>query len=181
MDSNRKWTLVVSIGLGIGSLVFAGRSLVRVVGRWRFSRKSNSLRQILKARLETPMPSTTVITRNAEWDEIYLELSRYHIVLLIWNLSPLSIIFTKSYFDCRDCSAIPILGFDCEWSNFNNKAQPVALIQLASYQGRCALVRVGLMSSIPETLKVTKNPQLFAAVSIVLLYNIEHFSWSQHN
>ena len=58
----------------------------------------------------------------------------------------------RPYF--RHISQVPIVGFDCEWVNFNGKTKPVALIQLSSYQGVCALIRVCCMSSIPVTLEV---------------------------
>ena len=54
----------------------------------------------------------------------------------------------------RDSLEIPIFGFDCEWISLKGKTQPVALIQIASYRGVCALVRVCCLPTIPETLKV---------------------------
>ena len=59
-------------------------------------------------------------------------------------------------FPNRDCQKVPILGLDCEWVTLRGKnmARPVALIQIASYRGVCALVRMCQLPEVPETLKV---------------------------
>ncbi|KAL4231962.1 Exonuclease 3'-5' domain-containing protein 2 [Mactra antiquata] len=48
-------------------------------------------------------------------------------------------------------SVVKALGFDCEWV-FEGSRFPVALIQLATYDGFCVLIRIFLMDDIPETL-----------------------------
>lgn len=138
MNDHRKWPLIsiVSLGIGISTIFIAGRSIARVALRWRFLRKVNVIQKRLKEKLENPFPATTIVTRISEWDEVCS-------VLL------------------RDCAEIPILGFDCEWVNFNGNTQPIALIQLASHQGICALVRVCCLSTLPETLKnILSNPKI---------------------
>lgn len=42
----------------------------------------------------------------------------------------------------RHCKEFPAIGFDCEWVTVNNERRKVALIQLCSSQGLCALIRV---------------------------------------
>ncbi|EFX73459.1 hypothetical protein DAPPUDRAFT_325251 [Daphnia pulex] len=91
---------------------------------------------MLKEKLENPLTATTIVTRISEWDEVYSVLSKH-------------------------CSEVPILGFDCEWSNVDGNTQPIALIQLASHQGVCALVRVCCLSTLPESLKnILTNPKI---------------------
>lgn len=43
-----------------------------------------------------------------------------------------------------------VLGFDCEWVNEG----PVSLLQLATFNGVCALFRIGKIGYIPDKLKV---------------------------
>ena len=77
MDSNRKWTTMVAIGIGVGSLLITGRSLARFVGKWRLSRQSEAFHNALVERLKDPLPSTTIVTRNVEWERVYIELTKY--------------------------------------------------------------------------------------------------------
>lgn len=46
-----------------------------------------------------------------------------------------------------------VLGFDCEWVNDG----PVALLQLATFNGVCALFRIGKIGFIPFKLKVYRR------------------------
>lgn len=55
----------------------------------------------------------------------------------------------------RHIKEVPILGFDCEWVSTNGKAEPIALIQLSSYRGECALIRVSHMPVLPQSLVVS--------------------------
>ncbi|XP_056623772.1 exonuclease 3'-5' domain-containing protein 2 isoform X2 [Triplophysa dalaica] len=41
-----------------------------------------------------------------------------------------------------DLSSYPVLGLDCEWVSFKGKASAVSLLQLATFSGRCVLVRL---------------------------------------
>jgi len=139
MSDERKWTFVkfVSIGVGLGSLILAGQSASRLLNKWRITRQARYLQDDLKSRLKVPLPMTTVVSRHLEWETIYQTLF-------------------------QDISRIPIVGFDCEWVNFNGKTKPVAMIQLASYRGVCALVRVCCMSTIPPTLRdILSDPGIF--------------------
>lgn len=141
---------IVSIGIGIGTVFIAGRSLTRAVVRWKASK---SLHDRLKKALNDPIPTTRVISRTSEWDDLYPLLTRYFLEFIKFSIKRTHFIF-HICFDPRDCVDIPILGFDCEWVSLNRAVQPVALIQLASHTGVCALVRICCLPSIPETLKV---------------------------
>nr|XP_019559298.2 exonuclease 3'-5' domain-containing protein 2-like [Aedes albopictus] len=51
----------------------------------------------------------------------------------------------------KHCNEYPVLGLDCEWNNWYERF-PVALLQLATNQGLCVLIRLCKMDSIPSTL-----------------------------
>ncbi|XP_014469574.1 PREDICTED: exonuclease 3'-5' domain-containing protein 2 isoform X2 [Dinoponera quadriceps] len=55
------------------------------------------------------------------------------------------------YFKRPSCSDLSegVLGFDCEWVNEG----PVSLLQLATFNGVCALFRIGKIGYIPDKLK----------------------------
>jgi ABC-type bacteriocin/lantibiotic exporter with double-glycine peptidase domain len=76
---DRKWPLltIVSLGIGIGTIFVAGRSLARAAFHWQFSKKSNVIQTRLKNKLENPLQATTVVTRISEWDDVYSMLLRY--------------------------------------------------------------------------------------------------------
>ncbi|XP_028252290.1 exonuclease 3'-5' domain-containing protein 2 isoform X2 [Parambassis ranga] len=42
----------------------------------------------------------------------------------------------------KELSVFPVLGIDCEWVSVKGRASAVALLQMASYSGRCILVRL---------------------------------------
>ncbi|XP_052101833.1 exonuclease 3'-5' domain-containing protein 2-like isoform X1 [Mytilus californianus] len=46
-----------------------------------------------------------------------------------------------------------VLGLDCEWVSFSGKRRPVALLQLATPLGQCALIRLDRMDSFPKSLQ----------------------------
>ena len=49
---------------------------------------------------------------------------------------------------------VKVLGFDCEWANYiAGASRPVSLIQLATLSGLCVLVRVHLLSHVPDSLR----------------------------
>lgn len=48
-----------------------------------------------------------------------------------------------------------VLGFDCEWISHGKDRQPIALLQLASHRGVCALIRLCHLRVIPRELKVS--------------------------
>ncbi|XP_026726629.1 exonuclease 3'-5' domain-containing protein 2 [Trichoplusia ni] len=53
----------------------------------------------------------------------------------------------------RRCKKQKALGFDCEWVTEKSKRQPVALIQLSSFDGYCALIRLSEIKAMPACLK----------------------------
>uniref|UniRef100_A0A182Q6Q7 Exonuclease 3'-5' domain-containing protein 2 n=1 Tax=Anopheles farauti TaxID=69004 RepID=A0A182Q6Q7_9DIPT len=52
----------------------------------------------------------------------------------------------------KHCQEYNVLGFDCEWVSHQGKRRPVALLQLASHRGLCALIRLFTMNRIPQEL-----------------------------
>uniref|UniRef100_A0A182JVH6 Exonuclease 3'-5' domain-containing protein 2 n=1 Tax=Anopheles christyi TaxID=43041 RepID=A0A182JVH6_9DIPT len=52
----------------------------------------------------------------------------------------------------RHCQEYNVLGFDCEWVSHQGKRRPVALLQLASHRGLCALIRLCMINRIPQEL-----------------------------
>ncbi|CAG2056043.1 unnamed protein product, partial [Timema podura] len=51
------------------------------------------------------------------------------------------------------CTKLSALGFDCEWVTERGSRRPVALLQLASVDGLCALYRLCKVHYIPTQLK----------------------------
>ncbi|CAK1600277.1 unnamed protein product [Parnassius mnemosyne] len=45
------------------------------------------------------------------------------------------------------------VGFDCEWVTTQGRRQPVALVQLSSFDGYCGLFRLSHLKEIPSSLK----------------------------
>ncbi|XP_045760722.1 exonuclease 3'-5' domain-containing protein 2 [Maniola jurtina] len=45
------------------------------------------------------------------------------------------------------------IGFDCEWVTEQGRRQPVALLQLSTFDGYCALFRLNQIKSIPKALQ----------------------------
>ncbi|XP_063696742.1 exonuclease 3'-5' domain-containing protein 2-like [Culicoides brevitarsis] len=52
-----------------------------------------------------------------------------------------------------DCKKYPVLGFDTEWVTLNGVRQPIALLQLATADGFCALLRLCCLKEIPVELR----------------------------
>lgn len=52
----------------------------------------------------------------------------------------------------KDTAKYSVLGFDCEWVTVNGVRRPVALLQLASQSGLCALIRLCQIKYIPPQL-----------------------------
>lgn len=65
-----------------------------------------------------------------------------------WTSNDMLISYVKFFFS-SDLSE-GVLGFDCEWV----KEGPVSLLQLATFNGVCALFRIGKIGYIPDKLKV---------------------------
>ncbi|KAJ8735085.1 hypothetical protein PYW08_014335 [Mythimna loreyi] len=53
----------------------------------------------------------------------------------------------------RRCQNHRALGFDCEWVTDNGQRQPVALVQLSSFDGYCGLFRLSHLKAMPTSLK----------------------------
>ncbi|EDV49520.1 exonuclease 3'-5' domain-containing protein 2 [Drosophila erecta] len=51
------------------------------------------------------------------------------------------------------CQTFKVLGFDCEWITVGSSRRPVALLQLSSHRGLCALFRLCHMKQIPKDLR----------------------------
>ncbi|OWR40731.1 3-5 exonuclease [Danaus plexippus plexippus] len=45
------------------------------------------------------------------------------------------------------------IGFDCEWVTENGNRQPIALLQLSTFDGFCGLLRLNLLKEVPMSLK----------------------------
>lgn len=60
----------------------------------------------------------------------------------------------------KELSEVPVLGLDCEWVKMNGlstkgKASMVSLLQMASYSGRCVLVRLLLFRNTQQSFPMT--------------------------
>lgn len=53
----------------------------------------------------------------------------------------------------RKCADFRVLGFDCEWVTDAGRRRPVALLQLASEDGFCALILLCQVKQLPEVFK----------------------------
>ncbi|CRK91130.1 CLUMA_CG004817, isoform A [Clunio marinus] len=61
----------------------------------------------------------------------------------------------------KHCFDFPVVGFDCEWVTVNNQRRKIALIQLCSIKGFCALFRVSKFSNIPIELRnILEDPTI---------------------
>lgn len=58
-------------------------------------------------------------------------------------------------YNCRrsHCREYNVIGFDCEWVSINGSRRPIALMQLATHRGLCALVRLCYLKRVPVALK----------------------------
>ncbi|KAH8294988.1 hypothetical protein KR018_004907 [Drosophila ironensis] len=53
----------------------------------------------------------------------------------------------------QHCQKFRVLGFDCEWITVGGSRRPVALLQISSHEGLCALFRLCHMKQIPRDLR----------------------------
>lgn len=53
----------------------------------------------------------------------------------------------------KDADKYKVLGFDCEWLTVDGSRRPVALLQLASQSGLCALIRLCQLQHVPGDLQ----------------------------
>lgn len=57
-----------------------------------------------------------------------------------------------------------MVGFDCEWVTVNNQRRKIALIQLCSAEGLCALIRICKFTTIPLQLRaLLEDPEIIKA------------------
>ncbi|XP_050533718.1 exonuclease 3'-5' domain-containing protein 2 [Daktulosphaira vitifoliae] len=57
----------------------------------------------------------------------------------------------------KSCKNVPILGLDCEWVTENEIRRPIAILQIADYDGMCSLIRLYKLKTISPTLKKLLN------------------------
>ncbi|XP_037076993.1 exonuclease 3'-5' domain-containing protein 2-like [Pollicipes pollicipes] len=68
------------------------------------------------------------------------------------------------------CAAAPVLGFDCEWVTRGSERRPVALLQLATLNGLCVLVRLcRLGPHVPDDLKALLRDRSVLKVGVACL------------
>ncbi|PNF14767.1 hypothetical protein B7P43_G08342 [Cryptotermes secundus] len=67
----------------------------------------------------------------------------------------------------RKCADFRVLGFDCEWVSDARRRRPVALMQLASEDGFCALIRLCHMKQLPEGFKEILEDATIFKVGVV--------------
>jgi len=64
----------------------------------------------------------------------------------------------------RDIDHFPFIGVDTEWVNVKGKGRPISMLQLATYSGHCALIRLCRMHRIPDDLRyILANPGIIKA------------------
>ncbi|XP_055602303.1 exonuclease 3'-5' domain-containing protein 2 [Uranotaenia lowii] len=85
-----------------------------------------------------------------------------------------SIHVVSSWDECRKvvgtlrnhCQEFRVLGFDCEWVNEQGNRHPVALLQLATHRGMCALIRLCDLRRIPPELGDLLNDPAILKVGV---------------
>lgn len=69
-------------------------------------------------------------------------------MLLIFSANDAHLYVSRNI--CRHCAEYNVLGMDCEWVGRGT----VALLQLATHQGVCVLIRMCILKTLPSELKV---------------------------
>lgn len=76
-------------------------------------------------------------------------------------------IFTSIYINYtflvyRRCKKFPVIGMDCEWTPVHRKKEKpdVALLQIATNDGFCILLRTCFMTELPHAMLVKTNNKL---------------------
>lgn len=67
----------------------------------------------------------------------------------------------------KDCSKLRVLGIDAEWVTEENTRQPVALLQLCSPRGTCALFRLNKLKCVPRKLQRLLENEKIIKVGVV--------------
>lgn len=119
--------------------------------------------------------ATTAIIATVGAGALYLLFNRRKIVRRFTDpLYNQSVRIVSNPEDCqkvigllRDhCREFRVLGFDCEWVNEQGNRHPVALLQLASHRGLCALIRLCEMKRIPQELSDLLNDPAIVKVGV---------------
>ncbi|XP_065094912.1 exonuclease 3'-5' domain-containing protein 2 [Ochlerotatus camptorhynchus] len=119
--------------------------------------------------------ATTAIIASVGAGALYLLFNRRKIVRRFTDpLYNQSVRIVSNPEDCqkvigllRDhCREFRVLGFDCEWVNEQGNRHPVALLQLASHRGLCALIRLYEMKRIPQELSDLLNDPAIIKVGV---------------
>lgn len=79
-------------------------------------------------------------------------------------------LYSCSFYYFRHCDEFPVLGFDCEWLTVGGTRRPVALLQLTTHRGLCALIRLSHLRMIPSELKVS-----YCSVLVQHIRSLEKF------
>ncbi|KAG8212695.1 hypothetical protein J437_LFUL019593, partial [Ladona fulva] len=90
---------------------------------------------------------------------------------------------SDSNFFRRECSSsFPVLGMDCEWvpDRKSGEKSPVALLQLATVSGFCALFRLSHMPVIPESLKELLRNGDILKVGVGIQYDVQRLHIAVH-
>lgn len=69
----------------------------------------------------------------------------------------------------KDVNKYPVLGFDCEWLTVDGTRRPVALLQLASNSGLCALIRLCQLKHVPGDLQQLLEDETILKVGVAPL------------
>ncbi|RVE52065.1 hypothetical protein evm_003343 [Chilo suppressalis] len=67
----------------------------------------------------------------------------------------------------RRCRTYKMVGFDCEWVTDHGKRKPVALMQLSTHDGYCALFRLCHLKAVPNSLKDFLEDKTIYKVGVV--------------
>ncbi|XP_077295097.1 exonuclease 3'-5' domain-containing protein 2-like [Arctopsyche grandis] len=69
----------------------------------------------------------------------------------------------------KNCTEHRVLGFDCEWVTKNGTRHPIALLQLASHDGFCALIRLSKIQHVPSELRVLLEDATILKVGVAAI------------
>ena len=74
----------------------------------------------------------------------------------------------------KDLDTYKVLGFDCEWLTVDGNRRPVALLQLASHTGLCALIRLSHLKHVPGELQQLLEDDGILKVGVAPLDDSKH-------
>lgn len=67
----------------------------------------------------------------------------------------------------KDVQQLKVLGLDCEWLTVNGTRRPVALLQLSSKSGLCALIRLCQLEHVPSCVQDLLADETVLKVGVV--------------